>query len=266
MAVVPGVLGGPLHVYRSKLECLGRTLHGHNGGDFCGAILGRDEIGQFRAIDLLKFTASVDYARARLLEALERWAKLPDEEYWQGDAARRSLDFFRPVVPERRLHPSFAHVMSSQAYSPARGLLTALMHYYQDPDGNFVEQFQTTGFDARTWELYIFATFTELGYAFDRAHVAPDFLCSGIEGELFIEAVTVNPTMSTGVILETGPLESDPSSRPSPYSWQAHRFCYSGFSFPSLDELDGARPGAIPVRTKDLRLVRCHGFPDCTLQ
>jgi hypothetical protein len=36
-----------------------------------------------------------------------------------------------------------------------------MMHWYEDPDGNFIEQFQTTGFDARLWELYLFAMFCE---------------------------------------------------------------------------------------------------------
>jgi hypothetical protein len=52
-----------------------------------------------------------------------------------------------------------------ERYSPARELIEAMMCFYDDTDGNFVEQFQTTAFDARIWELYIFAAFTELGYA-----------------------------------------------------------------------------------------------------
>ena len=41
------------------------------------------------------------------------------------------------------------------------------MHYFQDVDGNFVQQFQSTGFDARLWELYLYALFTEQGYGFE---------------------------------------------------------------------------------------------------
>ncbi len=68
------------------------------------------------------------------------------------------------------------------------------MHWYEDVDGNFLEQFQTVAFDARLWELYIFATFNELGYAFDREFEAPDFLCISPLGRFFIEATTVNPS------------------------------------------------------------------------
>lgn len=66
---------------------------------------------------------------------------------------------------------------------------------YEDIDGNFIEQLQTTGFDTRIWELYLFAALTEMGYTFDRTHNAPDFMCHGLDGtEMCIEAVTVNPT------------------------------------------------------------------------
>ena len=69
-----------------------------------------------------------------------------------------------------------------------------MMHWYEDLDGNFVQQFQTTGFDARLWELYLFATFVEMGYRIDRIHAVPDFACIGIQGEFTVEAMTVNPT------------------------------------------------------------------------
>jgi hypothetical protein len=44
-------------------------------------------------------------------------------------------------------------------------------------DGNFVEQFQTRGFDARIWELYLFAAFREMNYGIERVHAVPDFEC-----------------------------------------------------------------------------------------
>jgi hypothetical protein len=136
---------------------------------------------------------------------MDEWAARDDADYAQGDESGHPLDFFAPVVPEKRFHSSFATVRAGEKYSPARELISSMMHYYEDPDGNFVEQFQTTGFDARFWELYVFATFNELGYTFDRKHAAPDFLCQGILGEFFIEAVTVNPTVEKGISLETGP-------------------------------------------------------------
>ena len=67
------------------------------------------------------------------------------------------------------------------------------MRFHEDADGNFVEQFQTTAFDARLWELYLFATFTELGYASDPGVAVPDFMLSSPFGSFGVEATTVNP-------------------------------------------------------------------------
>ena len=68
-----------------------------------------------------------------------------------------------------------------------------MMRFYEDMDGNFVEQFQTVAFDARLWELYLFATFAELGYAPAPDLAVPDFIFWGPVGSVGIEATSVNP-------------------------------------------------------------------------
>ena len=72
------------------------------------------------------------------------------------------------------------------------------MYSFKDPDGNFVEQFQSEGFNARFWELYLFALLAESRLSVNRDYPAPDFLCTGLLGQFFIEAVTTNPTMRDG--------------------------------------------------------------------
>jgi hypothetical protein len=52
------------------------------------------------------------------------------------------------------------------------------------------------------WELYLYAAFIEVGYAFDRAYSAPDFLCTGVPGKFFVEATTVNASPAGPVIEE----------------------------------------------------------------
>jgi hypothetical protein len=117
----------------------------------------------------------------------------PDEAYHQGDATGPPTDFFTHSVAEKRLSPIFKSLSSGEQYSPARELIKAMMCFYEDIDGNFVEQFQTTAFDARIWELYLFATFTELGYAQAPGLVVPDFLFSGLSGSVGVEATSCNP-------------------------------------------------------------------------
>jgi len=80
-------------------------------------------------------------------------------------------DLFKPVVPVNELHPDYMEVFKSDGYSPARAVINELFAAYQDVDGTFVEQFQKNGFNARLWELYLFAVLDELGLNVDRTQV-----------------------------------------------------------------------------------------------
>ncbi|MEW6262763.1 MAG: hypothetical protein AB1641_06755 [Thermodesulfobacteriota bacterium] len=117
-----------------------------------------------------------------------------DEEFYQGDESGGPIDFFSYVAPSERLHQSFIALAEQEGYAAARGIIEPMMHWYEDVDGNFIEQFQTTGFDARLWELYLFATFVEMGYRIDRNYAVPDFECVGVGDHFVVEAMTVNPT------------------------------------------------------------------------
>ena len=64
---------------------------------------------------------------------------------------------------------------------------------YTDLDGNFVEQFQTTGFDARIWELYLHAYLIDSDFSIQPS-VSPDYVVSKLGSTVAIEAVTSNPT------------------------------------------------------------------------
>ena len=86
------------------------------------------------------------------------------------DERGRPIDFFTPLKPEASLNPDFVGLSTLEGYSPARQVIEPRMRWHEDPDGNFVEQFQTTGFDARMWELYLFATLAEAGYPLNRSH------------------------------------------------------------------------------------------------
>ncbi|MEZ5680933.1 MAG: hypothetical protein R3E14_06505 [Erythrobacter sp.] len=161
--------------------------------DYGWIVLGRDGRGRFRAIDQDVSLPSFDDARERLAMALDKHAALPDESYHQGDEQGVPLDFFTPIVADDRINKTFKTLSSEERYSPARELIGAMMPFFEDADGNFVEQFQTTGFDPRLWELYLFATFTELGYAHEEGVAVPDLLLSSPAGCIAIEATTANP-------------------------------------------------------------------------
>lgn len=161
--------------------------------DYGWIVLGRDRRGRFRAIDQDVSRPSFNDARDRLQAAIAKHAALPDDAYFQSDEHGAPTDFFTPIVPEERINPTFSVLISDDRYSPARDLIGAMMPFFEDTDGNFVEQFQTSGFDPRLWELYLFAAFTELGFAHEEGVAVPDLLLSGPAGRIAIEATTANP-------------------------------------------------------------------------
>ena len=156
-------------------------------------MIGRDERLRFRAIDVNGSLSTVGVAREELLGQMKAQHKRPDEDFHQGNAVGAPMDFFAPVASGERLHPNFRTLSDAERYSPARGLVAAMMPFYEDMDGNFVEQFQTTAFDPRIWELYLYATFVELGYALVSSRAVPDFIFRGPLRAVGLEATSINP-------------------------------------------------------------------------
>lgn len=187
---------------------LGALIRDRIDGDFGGIVLGRDEEGRFRWIGGTGFHDSPRTAKAELSAEMQQKAAEPVQQHWQGDGKGQLVDFFNPVVRRSRLNKDFLRLAEEEGYSPARGIIEPMMNWYEDIDGNFIEQFQTTGFDARLWELYLFATFVEAGFRIGDVHAVPDFLCGGPLGEFAVEATTVNPTQD-----ERGRAVSPPSMK-----------------------------------------------------
>jgi len=112
---------------------------------------------------------------------------------------RITVDPFDLVVPEGRLHPAFRLLKESPAYSPARPMIREKVRLFDDVDGNFLEQFQSSGFDSRIWELYLNTYFHEVGLQVSRDHRRPDFLLKKGDRTVFLEATTANPTQVNSV-------------------------------------------------------------------
>src|ERR1019366_5920566 len=134
-----------------------------------------------------------------------------EQQRRQGDESGTAVDFFAPVVDREKLHPKFLRLASGYEFSAARAIIGAMMRWYEDIDGNFVEQFQTTGFNARVWEVYLFAALTEANLKLERPDPAPDFLARGLVGEFALEATTINPTVGS---------DGQPAATPRPQTDQ----------------------------------------------
>ena len=108
------------------------------------------------------------------------------------DDLRKSL-FVAGVAPAK-LNPHLKLLVDAPSYHPTRNMLDLIYQDFEDPDGNFLQQFQTTGFDARLFELYLFAYFSKSGFEVDRTHPSPDFIVTHDGVTVSVEATTVNPS------------------------------------------------------------------------
>lgn len=172
-------------------ELLGTVVLDITDDDYVGIVLGRDTDYRFRCLNVLSSFPQRRGARdalfIKMIEVLSTGSKI----FPQGDERGKKMDIFLPLCPPEKANPAFENVRTMLGYSSAKGIISEAMHHYVDVDGNFIEQFQTSGFDARLWELYLFAFLTEQKLLIDRSHNAPDFLVTDGQSTAAIEAVTV---------------------------------------------------------------------------
>ncbi|MEO8801799.1 MAG: hypothetical protein ABI375_00410 [Rudaea sp.] len=176
-------------------QLLGLVLRDVTDGDYQAAFLARDRVERFRWIHGTDFFDTPGGAIAALNEQAPGFLARLENERGQGDEPARVVDFFTLKVPPDRLHPHFAILREGEGYSPARELIRAMMRWHDDIDGNYVEQLQSTAFDARLLELYVFALLVENGFLVRHEGAAPDFLANNGHGEIAIEVTTANPTV-----------------------------------------------------------------------
>lgn len=97
-------------------------------------------------------------------------------------------DIFNHIVSEEKLSLTFRMLEKHPPLAPAKNLIEAIASEMNDNDGNFIQQFQTTGFNARIWEMFLFKFVQENGFKIIEKHNRPDFNIEKDGIELFIEA------------------------------------------------------------------------------
>lgn len=100
------------------------------------------------------------------------------------------LDLFTPIAEDEKLHPLFRLMLQDQ-YKAEREVLNSWADGFEDRDGKFVYEFQTT-FESSMWELYLNAFLKELGAQTDFSHHAPDFVTK-LNRDVVIEATIAAP-------------------------------------------------------------------------
>lgn len=170
---------------------LGVLLIDIHDKDFTAILLGRDAIGRYRCIDQKVSMETPQTAHTWLVDKITAVTLSGKMVFEQDDEEGEAMDIFTPVKVEEKLHPYFRILSKEPSHVAARGIIREMMPHYVDIDGNFIEQFQSTGFDARVWELYLNAYLVEEGLFFDRAHYAPDFIVQKYGHTVAIEATIV---------------------------------------------------------------------------
>lgn len=213
-APVADVIGEELEFFSNTDESLiGVLVKDRFDRDFGFVVLGRDAKGRFRCIDVRTSMARME-ARHALFASLKKHTAGNEKVFPQGgeDGDVAGVDLFELQAPEERLHPSFQLLRTAHHWVPARSIMSEMMRQFIDADGNFVQQFQTTAFDSRIWELYLYAALLELGLYVNKEHEAPDFEVRRGGRRAFVEAVIVGPSP------KDPPLDLGPDGRPEMHS------------------------------------------------
>ncbi len=113
-------------------------------------------------------------------------------EFPADDAPPKGVDLFATFGNIERHHDAYVMLREGFNQGAARALLEEVSRWVPDLDGNLVRDFQTSGYSARVWELYLWAALRALNFDMDYTHATPDF-CVRKGGEtVFVEATTVN--------------------------------------------------------------------------
>ena len=97
-------------------------------------------------------------------------------------------DIYKQIVTDDKLNDKFKLLSQSKLFDPAKKIIENIAKLMADKDGNFIQQLQSDGFDARIWEIYLFILFKEIGFAQSDKYDRPDFHLYKNEVEVFVEA------------------------------------------------------------------------------
>ncbi|HEX7855948.1 MAG TPA: hypothetical protein VF503_19865 [Sphingobium sp.] len=165
-------------------------------------IIGRDEHGRYRPFAHQKSFPSARAAEDALRGNNGRDALGLTPKFPTLDDQPQGTDLFSPIKGVKALHPAFEYLRDGITQRAAKELLTELSKWVPDLDGNLARDFQTTGYSARVWELYLLFAFREMNFRVANEHSTPDFHLAKGGNDVFVEATTVNSAdpMAAGIL------------------------------------------------------------------
>lgn len=176
---------------------IGLVFRDITDNDFGWALMARDKIGRFRAVNLNVSIPTERKAAAELrlqISEVSRFSDLADLGL-QGDEPNSPINLLEvlPGTKEEQLHPYFIALRDTPGREPARAVLREIGPWLTATDPHFVQEFQRHQFDQRLWELYLWAALRQGGYDIEHLE-APDFKVSAPWGQFAVEATTVAPS------------------------------------------------------------------------
>lgn len=195
-------------------ELVGLVARDTTDNDYLWMVLARDKIGRFRSaslkIDFRDQAHAEKNLRVEMMRIIEKGEIAEFGE--QGDETNSPLDPFEiPAnLADDKLHPYFKMLAEETGRAPARKVIRELALWLAPKDPHFVREFQTSGFDQRLWELFLWAAFREFCLDVEQLE-APDFRCCSPLIDFTVEATTVAP--SDGGVLEEHPNPKTPEER-----------------------------------------------------
>jgi hypothetical protein len=178
-------------------KLLAVIVYDYSDVDYGFVILGRDELKTFRAVELPDgFYETKEEAIARMKIIIQKFENDGKQIYAQQDEKGSPNEILKAMVEDEKLHRYFKIMTSGNGYEAAANMIREIAYSYIDVDGNYIKDFQTTGFDARLWELYLYIYLHVTGFSIDRSFKAPDFVVNYFGAPYTIEAVTVNANPS----------------------------------------------------------------------
>ncbi len=184
--------------------------------DFSWAILARDGIGRFRWVKGDVSYRSLSLAEAALWRVMSDTLQTEDiiELGRQGDETNAPIDLLRVPTDcdEAKLHPYFRILRDDPTRAPARAVINEVGRWLAPGDPHLVQEFQTSGFDQRLWEIYLWAAFREFGLDVTQLE-APDFRCTAAWADFTVEATTAAPSTM-------GPLLAHPNPKTPEEIWE----------------------------------------------
>ncbi len=97
-------------------------------------------------------------------------------------------NIYKQIVSDEKLNDKFKLLIQSKLFDPAKIIIENIAKLMTDKDGNFIQQLQSDGFDARLWEIHLFVLFKEIGFEQSDKYDRPDFLLTKGNLEIFVEA------------------------------------------------------------------------------